>query len=372
MKKFLLSLLLLCSLVLIAEDDHECTSWMVFSDLTQDGVNILHKNRDNKTQNVSAVMSSPEAKRKWIGLGSPKLNSPTMGFNESGLAVAVNSGEKTAYHSTNLNGKSMVIICKAILENCDTALEAVEMLKGFIAAKDYYYYKSGSIFLFMDTQEGYICEITAHYVAVRKYNEGYICRANIWRFPEMAQFSKSPPDGVCGNAIREYAVISSLNRALENNKKIELKDIIDLARNSKLYVPKKSRAAVCGQKTLSALTMVMDKEFPGTLSYGYALIGYPRHTVCVPLPICLDKLPADMVDGSWSSNSYKRLEKQGRFNEIPAEWIEFENASRKRFAETLFQARTLLRENRRDEAIKHINQVTAEIWQDAAKFIVEK
>jgi hypothetical protein len=308
---------------------------MVFSDLTQNNTNILHKNRDNSRQKVNAVMSSPKSERKWVGVGNPKHNLPTMGFNDSGLAVAVNSGEKTDYYSTNPKGKNTVRICKAILENCDTAVEAVEMLKGFIAKKDYNHRKSGSIFLFMDSQKGYICEVTAHHVAVRAYDKGYLCRANRWRFPEMHVFSNTPVTEVFGSSLRESIVKTTLRNIIKKNKKINAADIIEIARDSKLYIPEKSKSAVCGTKTLSALTMILDKEFPGVLSHGYALIGYPRHTVCVPLPICIEKLPEKMCDGSWSANSYKRLDDQGRFNEIPAEWLEFEKLSREKFQKVI-------------------------------------
>ena len=372
MKKIVLMFMILVALGVQSEEFHECTSWMVFSDLTENGVNILHKNRDNHAQKVSAVMSSPNAKRKWVGLGNPNHNSPTMGLNESGLAVAVNSGEKTNYHSSNPKGKNTVRICKEILENCGTAEEAVKKLKSFIDAKDYNHRKSGSIFLFMDAKEGYICEITAHYVAARKYDKGYICRANRWRFPEMDQFSNTPVNEVFGSSLRESIVKNSLKSVLRKGEKIDVEDIINIARDSKLYAPAKTTSAVCGKKTLSALTMVIDKEFPDVLSYGYALIGYPRHTICVPLPICIDKLPIEMVDGSWSAGSYKNLAKLGRFNKIPVEWIEFEKESRVKFEKTLAAARELVRNNKKHEAIKLLNQTALEIWQGAEKFVFNK
>ena len=100
MKKFFSLLFMAAAVfafpVLCAGDEvepaHECTSWMVFSNLTKNNTNILHKNRDSKIRNVAAYMSAPNAKRKWIAIGNASTNS---GMNSSGLAGAMNSGEKT-------------------------------------------------------------------------------------------------------------------------------------------------------------------------------------------------------------------------------------------------------------------------------------
>ena len=35
--------------------DHECTSWMIFSDLTGNNTNILHKNRDATARSIAVI-----------------------------------------------------------------------------------------------------------------------------------------------------------------------------------------------------------------------------------------------------------------------------------------------------------------------------
>ena len=71
------------------ELQHECTSWMVFSDLTKNNTNILHKNRDSLSRNVAVILSPADSPRKWIALGKQYTNT---GLNASGLAGAMNSG----------------------------------------------------------------------------------------------------------------------------------------------------------------------------------------------------------------------------------------------------------------------------------------
>ena len=215
MKKFLLLFLFLICFAAAAEDSHECTSWMVFSDMTGNGTNILHKNRDNRNPGAALIMSKPGAKRKWIGISRAQDTKTAMGFNSSGLACVVNSGEKTDFYSRNKKGAITVSIIYTILNECDTAAQAVEKLKKFVADGNYRHGKSGSIFIFMDANEGYVCEMTGHFVAVRKYDRNYVFRANLWRFPEMAEFSSTPAKKIPGNGIREYAVRRALNAALK-------------------------------------------------------------------------------------------------------------------------------------------------------------
>ena len=51
-----------------------CTSWMVFSNLTGNKTNILHKNRDSASRKVYISFSSVNAKYKWISLGGHGTN----------------------------------------------------------------------------------------------------------------------------------------------------------------------------------------------------------------------------------------------------------------------------------------------------------
>ena len=66
------------------ELDHECTSWIIFSDLTKNNTNILHKNRDAAPRNVRVLQSEKDSPRRWIGLGND--SSLCMGMNEIGRA----------------------------------------------------------------------------------------------------------------------------------------------------------------------------------------------------------------------------------------------------------------------------------------------
>ena len=67
-----------------------CTSWMVFSDLTKNGTNILHKNRDALSRKSCVIFSPKNSPRKWIAIGDG--GQTAMGMTSTGLAGAMNSG----------------------------------------------------------------------------------------------------------------------------------------------------------------------------------------------------------------------------------------------------------------------------------------
>ena len=61
MKKIASGILCIGALLLSAASEeangpgHECTSWMIFSDLTGNNTNILHKNRDALSRDIVVV-----------------------------------------------------------------------------------------------------------------------------------------------------------------------------------------------------------------------------------------------------------------------------------------------------------------------------
>ena len=353
--------------------DHECTSWIVFSDLTEDGSNILHKNRDSISRRVIVMRSADSSPRKWIGMGSRgRIDYLCMGLNASGLAGVMNSGEPTHENTIDLKwkGRGTGALLQDILENCDTAAQAAERLRSFIDRKDYCEEeKQGSIFLFVDADEGYVVEITAGSCSARRYDRGYVLRANIWRNPGMPQLAESNWKRFLGNSIREYAVMSALNRILDKKGKLGVADMLSVARDCE--APKRAPLVrrVCYKFTNSASTLVVDREFPDVLSAGYLTIGPPRHTVCVPIPVCAEKFDRRMTDASWSGAAWARFDKFGYDAPMPKEYLEFEEKSRAEYEAKRSEARKLLKAGKRAEAVALLNASAAKICEAAAKLL---
>ena len=342
--------------------EHECTSWMVFSDLTKNNTNILHKNRDASSENISVMISPAGAKRKWIFLGSNSANS---GMNSSGLASVVNSGELCPDPAEDKTKKTTPALVRDVLENCDTAAQAVERLRTLVTAGDYNHGKKGSIFFFMDTKEAYICELTIKVFTAQRYDRGYAVRANIWQNPGMQAHSRNTIKGYLNSSARAYIAYSGLNKALEKNGRISVQDIMELSRHCVMPEESPEKRSVCFKRTNSASSLEIDLHYPDVLSTGYFTIGHPRHTVYIPVPICTEKILPAMGDFSWGKASFKRLNQLGLTAPIPAAWLDFEKNSMAKYAAAKDAARKLLEQGKRAEAVKLLNDTAFSIWTEA-------
>ncbi len=369
-----------CSLILTAltafavdgENDscsHECTSWMVFRDLTKTNAHFLHKNRDSQIREIISLKSGPDSPRKWIGLGNntpkdPKAESVCMGMNASGLAVAVNCGETCVEPSNPKGNMETPEILRACLENCDTASQAVAKMDEIRKARQYTHGKQGSIFFFMDLKEAYIAEITAERISAVRYDHGYALRANIWHNPDMAEAADNSIAGWLTSSNREYMVIRDLNRALRKNQKITVPDMLAMSRDAKSPEGSPVSSVLCSQSTNSSSTLEISLNYPDVLSTGYFLIGPPRHTICVPVPVCVEEYLPGMKDLTWSAAAWKRFDKNGFSAELPPAWTEFEARSLKKYRQAQSQAENLLENGKKTEAVKLLNDTARSIWKE--------
>ena len=343
-----------------------CTSWMVFSDLTGNNTNILHKNRDSASRKVFISSSQEGAKRKWIALGSGGAN---LGFNSSGLAGAMNAGEKCIDPPIVKGKKSTPKMLQVILEDCDSALKAVEKLQQLIKNGDYSHGSRGSIFMFMDSKEGYVCEITAKVCNVQHFDSGYTVRASVWHNPGMYRYSREDADIYLKASSRAYIAIWGLNRMLDEYGKITLAGIFEHSRHH--IPPEKSpmRRSICGKTTNSAGSIEIDKEYPAVLSTLYAAIGHPRHTVYVPIPIVAENIPVIMKNRKWSMKAFNRLDQLGLDSSIPSAWTKFETESMERYAAARAEARQLLKSGKQAQAVALLNSTARKIWVKAARLL---
>ena len=355
------------------EDDpelqHECTSWMVFFDLTANNTNILHKNRDSYNRKVIMSAAKPGAARQWIAFGSGI--GANMGINRSGLAGVMNSGEKCINPSTNKAGKTTPAMMQHILETCDTASQAVEKLRELIKANDYWHEDRGSIFFFLDRNEGYICEITAKNCIVRRYDRGYAVRANIWQNHGMQQNSRIGIKAYLNSSARAYIAFSGLNAAIDKHNKITPADIFDLSRHWEMPEESSEKRSVCGKTTNSSATLELDRQYPGTLSTAYCTFGNPRHTVYVPVPVCAVKFLPEMTDNSWFNTARKRFDAKGLGSPFPAEWSKYEQEFLAEYSAAKEQARKLLDQGKQTEAENLLNAAAEKIWNRAAALIAK-
>ena len=355
-----------CTFMLSPLEGVCCTSWMVFSDLTCNGTNILHKNRDSASRKIFISTSESAAERKWISLGSGGAN---IGFNSSGLAGAMNSGEKCIDPPSVKGKKSTPKMLQVILASCDTAAQAVAKLQQFIKDGDYSHGQRGSVFLFMDSNEGYVCETTGKVCSAQHIDRGYTVRASAWHNPGMYQYSRENIEIYLKASSRSYIAMQGLNRMLDKYGKITLPGILE---HSRSHIPPEDspfKRSICGKTTNSAASIEIDKQYPEILSTMYAAIGHPRHTVYVPIPIVAENIPSLMKNRKWSMAAFKRLDKLNENAPVPEEWIIFEKESISLYAKAQAEARKLLDTGKKDAAVTLLNNTSKKIWKKAANLL---
>ena len=355
MKYWILSFFIVCSSVLPLPANAG------FDEDENDTV-ILHKSRDSKSRDVRVKKGVDKNGKVWLGMGGKK--GYCMAFNSSGLAGVMNGGELCSDNSTNKNGKKTPELLEIIISTCNTAQEAVEMLRGFLKKGDYEHGDHGSIFFFADTKEGFLVENTAGFMAVQKCNSGYAIRANIWHLPGLEKYALTDYKTYAVESTREYAVRTALNEALASRKRITVQDCLDISRLTKTSHPIITRS-VCCSWTNSCSSFELDREFPDVLSTAYMCVGSPRNTVVLPFPICIKTLPEELATVKVASASYARMGKLGYAAEMPQAWKACEKKSFDSYDKALVQAKALLKNGKKAEAVKLLNDTFNKIWQEA-------
>ena len=346
--------------------DHECTSWMLFPELTG-GPMILHKNRDSGKKDIRLIKSDGDAKIKWLGLGD---ENPCMGFNEKGVACVMNSGETTPEFAPATEGRlTTPEILVQILGNTKNAKEALKMLTGFIENGQYTHKERGSIFFIMDTKGGYIAELTAKRVMPVVVTGNMTIRANIWHNPGMAQFSRSGIKSTMNSQSREFQAAKGLNEALEKNGVIELEDIWRTSRMRGTMESVMTEHGLCNKTTNSAATIAIDKDFPNMLSTMYVAIGPVGHTMYIPAPICLKEIPQDIADRSWSKAAFARRDASGLAFDSDV-WLPHEKAVMAIYRPALAKAKKAMQNRRRKDAQDILNDAFEKCCEIARKAVL--
>ena len=344
-----------------------CTSWMVFSDLTGNGTNILHKNRDSISRKIVVTLSPEDSPRKWIALGSGGIN---MGLNGSGLAGIMNSGERSADPPDESRRKNSPGMMRAVLESCDTAAQAAAKLKELTEAGTYSLGRTGSIFLFMDNREGYVCEAISQTVCtVQRCDHGYVVRASNWRNPDMYRHWGNDIRIHLKAEARAFMAVAGLNRILTEHGRIALPEIFALSRHFEMPTGSPLPRSVCGETTCSTASIEIDRQYPETLSTMYVTIGHPRHTVYLPIPVGATRVLPAMKNRKWCNAAFDRLRELKLNAPIPPEWSAFEKESMACYAEARAAARKRLDEGDRAGAVKVLNAAAEKIWRAAAALL---
>ena len=356
---------------LYESDPHECTSWIVMPNLTCGKYMIVHKNRDTKSKKIQLHKARPEGKNAWISLSDRGGGNAFAGLNAKGLAIAMNSGDKTDFYSKNKEGSFTPEICKYTLENCATAEQAVAFIRDHVKRGDYRHAKSGSIWSIADSKKAFIVEHDAKHFAAHEVRENFAIRANAWHYPEMLIYSRRDPKSLVAHHRRECAVRSFLfadgtkyNEPVTQEKIAAASRINSFPEDPQCY-------PLCGGMTNSGSTLMIDCEFPEALSALVAACGPPRHTAYLPIPFLLDEFPQELAEGTFCDAVFARAKAKREL--LPQEKLaEFERTLRKRHEEAVEKGRKILKAGGSAAEVKKLlAEAFRQNWEDLRKLSAE-
>lgn len=355
------------------EEQHECTSWIVMPDLTGGKYMMLHKNRDSaKSKKLQLLKAHPEGKYAWISLSNRDSGAAYAGVNAKGLAVAMNSGDPTAFFSDK-NGKYTPYICRDTLENCATAEEAVKFIRKLVVEdRDYQHGKKGSMWFLADAKKAFIIEHDAVHFAAHEVKMHFAIRANAWHYPEMIMYSKRTLQNLTNHHRREFAVRSSMFQEGKKYKEPVTLEAIAVASRIDTIPEDPQCPPLCSKATNSGTTLRIDCEYPEILSTMVVTFGPPRYTPYLPVPYILDDFPKELTDGSFCDAVFVRWEAKREL--LPQDkLLEFERELYKRHDEATEKARAVLKKGGSVEEVKKIlGEAFRQNWEAVKKLSAGK
>ena len=355
--------------------EHECTSWAAMPDITDTKCVMIHKNRDSSISRLAVYRHQTPGKNAYIGCGAYGSLFPASGVNEKGVAIIMNAGDTTDdVHQYGLSTPQMLRIA---LECCDNAKDAVALLKKMALAGAYSRPDCGSLWYVADPNTAFVMEMALHRVEYQEIKSGFSIRANEWHFPPMRAISKDGPGMMAYSLRREIAVQKLLMlEAYRKNGVLTQKDVAiasrfrpDTADAKKLFTEKEMQHVIrlCGDRTISGSTFVLDKEFPEVLTTAWIACGHIWHSIYIPYPITLTDFPKPIANGTYADAVFQRFWKY-KYKTSLDDTFKIEEEIRQAYNAAVDKARELLRQNRKDEAVKLLNDTFAQNWEKAAAF----
>lgn len=350
----------------IEDDDHECTSWIVMPELTGGKSMMIHKNRDASSDRLQLYKGAEPGKNSWISISNLNSKMAYAGLNDKGLAVAMNSGDPTDFYSDKAGFYSPEI-CRSALENCATADAAVEHIRQLIKARNYQHKKSGSMWFIGDGKKAYIIENDAVHFAAHEVKANFAVRANAWHYPEMIIYSKRTPATLTNHHRREFAVRQALFANGTKYAEPVTVEKISFASRINEFPEDPKFSPLCGKRTNSGTTLVIDCEYPAELSTMFAAFGPPRHTVYLPVPFLCSEFPAELTSGKFCDAVFARFRANREL--LPQDkLIEFERTLNRRHDAAVEKARAILKKGgSKAEAGKILTEAFLQNWEDVRK-----
>ena len=348
------------SLVGAAFSADACTSWVLHRSCTKNGRMILQKCRDSFPSRLDADIRVAPNGWRWMRIGSYQ-HYPNFGMNEKGVAITMNDGDQTdvKHPGKGRAGMSAAITIRMVVTNCETAEQAVEMIKhvGRTGIK----LGSNASYLIADPKHAYLIDLAHGYAEVKQISGGSIVISNTWHLPGGEEISVKTLSSGRSDRAREANTRMALQKKQKRGK-YTVRGSFDVSRMAcgKLHKERfPYRVGKGGGNSLGCSCFELDGEFPAYLSYAYIALGPQQHTIYLPVPMSLGQLPDKLRDGSWAMLAYDLRAKVGTNPKYLAEISALEDQFLAEVEANRVKARELLKAGSRDEAAKLLNDAFA-------------
>jgi len=368
--------LLLAAIGVWAMITEACTSWVLRPEVTESGMMIVQKILDNPYSPLDADMRVAPNGWRWIRIG--RFGGPSMAMNEKGVALTTNCGDRNGggHPGGGRCDFSSFGLQWQVIKNCASAAEGVEALKHIGRNRLFSYgtkVNYGTILLIADAKQAFAVEIGDGYCEAVEITCGIHVAANAWRIPGGETVSLSSFTNVRGNRARDACA----RKALQDNRingKYTVRGCFDASRKIRGPLFKDRYPFVPGNRkaknmSLETACFEIDPEFTAHLSCAYASIGPQRHTVYLPIPMAVRQLPDKIRDGSWAQMAFDHQKAFGPDHADMRKITDLEDKFLMEFTATREQARKLLKDGQKDEAVKLLNDCFDRQFAEADKLM---
>ena len=339
-----------------------CTSWVIRPEVSESGLMIVQKILDERYRNRldADIRVAPNGWR-WIRVGSFKYG-VSMSMNEKGVVVTSNCGDITDIKKPFWDRDPMgnYELQRVVMKNCSTAVEGVELVKNILRNRRFRARpNTGYVLLVADARRAFMVEIGDGYAEAAEVTDGMHVVVNSWMLPGGEEISVRELPGLRVNRAREACAVKLLQERRVNGK-YTLRGCFDTSRAIRGHAAGQKNPFVPGVRdpknmSLETACFEIDPEFPEYLSCTYLALGPQRHMVYLPVPMAVRQLPDKMRDGRWAEMAYSHQEafgpEHGDLEKISA----LEDKFLAEFKAVRAEARKLLREGKKDDAVKLLN-----------------
>ena len=366
------SMLIVSAVAVAAATGEACTSWVIHPSVSASGRMLLHKCRDNKVGPLNARIVHTRHGVKWMQIGSG--NGPLFVVSERGVASVMNEGDTMSVHHPNTdpslkNARLSVncsVITRQVMDECDSAEDAAKRMVHY--GRNNLKSAHGNTILVADPKRAFLVDFGPGFAEAKEVTGGFAIITNCMHLPGVETVSTRDTLTLCRDRAREANVRASLQERRVNGK-YTVKGTLETSR-LRCEVPL-VRKFPCRRGSLSAVCFEIDPEFPAQLTTAYVALGPPQHTIYLPTPMSIEKFPEEMTDGRWGELAYKLRSREGFDHKYLKEFTDYEARILPEHDLVREEARKLLREGKKDEAVKLLNDCYRRHYEGAWKLLLE-